>query len=263
MQATIAPVVQPVAVSIRYPVRSMPEAWILPEGTVPEAPIHDQVAEYLKLLLVAWVARLGVPARVARNLAVRWLPDHPRAGIDPDVCLLAPAPADFDRIGSLCTWKAGHVPPQLSIEVVSENHPHKDYSVLQDRYAAMGTRELVVFDPLLAGPRSLGGPVSLQLWRRDLTGVFERVHFSAEPVYSQVLDAWFIPRGAELFIADDRSGTRRWPTLQESAEAEAERARADANLARADAERAQADAERERQARMELEGRLRALEKPS
>lgn len=40
----------------------------------------------------------------------------------------------------------------------------------------MGALELLVFDPLLLGPKSLG-PVTLQLWRRDLTGAFERVHF--------------------------------------------------------------------------------------
>lgn len=58
---------------------------------------------------------------------------------------------------------------------VSRNHPHKDYAELQDRYALVGTRELVVFDPFLAGPSALGGPALLQLWRRDRTGMLERV----------------------------------------------------------------------------------------
>jgi hypothetical protein len=46
---------------------------------------------------------------------------------------------------SLCC-EAGAHPPRISFEVVSRNHPHKDYVALHERYAAMD-RELVVFDP--------------------------------------------------------------------------------------------------------------------
>src|SRR5438876_1088445 len=209
MQA-ILPVMLPHAtVSIRYPVRPSLDAWVLPEGTVPEAPIHDEVAEALKLLLRAWAARAPGPVRIARNLAIRWLEAHPTTGIDPDVCVLAPPPPDLDDLGSLCLWKPGHCAPTLCFEIVSKNHPHKEYSALQDRYAAMGTRELIVFDPLLAGPKSLGGPVALQLWRRDVSGAFERLSFGDSPVYSEAIDAWVIADGPALHIAEDRAGKRR------------------------------------------------------
>jgi len=205
--------------------------------------------------------------RIGQELAVRWLPEHPKTGIDPDVCVLEPGPVDFDDLSSLRLWEAGRVPPRLAIEVVSASHPYKDYAGIQERYAAMGAYELLVFDPLLVGPRSLGGPVSLQLWRRDSTGAFDRVHFSGEPVHSLVLDAWCIADGRALQIADDRRGHQRWLTEAEHsradaerAQANAERAQADAERAQADAERAQADAERERLAREELERRLRELE---
>jgi hypothetical protein len=234
----------PATVSIRYPVRPSLDAWVLPEGTVPEAPIHDEVAEALKLLLRAWAARAPGSVRIARNLAIRWLEEHPSTGIDPDVCVLAPPPEDLDDLGSLCLWKAGHRAPTLCFEIVSRNHPHKEYSALQDRYAAMGTYELIVFDPLLAGPKSLGGPVALQLWRRDLSGAFERLSFGDAPVYSEALDAWVIAEGRTLFIADDRAGKRRWLNETDYARADAERAQADAERAQAQAERAHADAER-------------------
>jgi hypothetical protein len=211
---------------------------------VPEAPVHHHAAHQLTLVLEAWAARQSAPVSVLRNLALRFLEEHPTTGIDPDVCVLAPPPANLDELGSVCLWKPGHVAPPICFEIVSANHPYKDYSVLQDRYAALGTRELVVFDPLLAGPRSLGGPVSLQLWRRDPSGPFERVHFSSMPAYSEVLDAWLVPDGRLLRIADDRQGTRRWLTEAEYAQLDAERAQADAERAQADAERAQADAER-------------------
>jgi hypothetical protein len=177
---------------------------------VPEAPLHDEVAQALKLLLCAWAARSTQQLRIARNLAIRWLQDHPTTGIDPDVCVLAPPPDDLNELGSLCLWKQGHFAPSLCFEIVSANHPHKDYADIQDRYAAMGTHELIVFDPLLAGPKSLGGPVPLQLWRRDAGGGFERLHFGDSPVYSEVLDAWVIAQGRSLVIADDRAGKHRW-----------------------------------------------------
>lgn len=246
MQAILPVMLPPATVSIRYPVRPSLDAWVLPEGTVPEAPIHDEVAEALKLLLRAWAARAPGSVRIARNLAIRWLEAHPTTGIDPDVCVLAPPPEDLDDLGSLCLWRPGHRAPTLCFEIVSKNHPHKDYSALQDRYAAMGTYELVVFDPLLAGPKSLGGPVALQLWRRDVSGAFERLSFGDAPVYSEALDAWVIAEGRALVIAEDRAGTRRWRNETDYARLDAEREKANAERAQADAERAQADAEREK-----------------
>ena len=270
MQAILArPMTTDATVSVRYPVRAEPTAWVLPEGTVPEAPVHHFAAHHLTLLLEAW-ARGRDSVRVLRNLALRFLEEHPRTGIDPDVCVLSPAPPDLDDIGSLCLWKSGHVAPPLCFEIVSENHPYKDYSVLQDRYAALGTHELAVFDPLLAGPPSLGGPVSLQLWRRHASGVFERVHFASAPVYSEILDAWLIPDGRLLAIAHDRLGTKRWQTDAEQAQDEARRAQDEARRAQDEARRAQRDAEqarltvnRERAEREALEQRLRELEAKS
>jgi Putative restriction endonuclease len=187
--------------------------------------------------------------RIAADLPVRWLQEHPRTGADPDVCVFEPAPPDFDDLKSFKLWEPGRVPPRLAIEVVSTSFPHKDYGRIQERYAAMGVEELVVFDPLLCGPRSLGGPVALQLWRRDATQAFERVDFGSEPVHSSVLDAWLIANDRDLDISNDRQGKQRWLTAEERL-----------LIAQAEAERAQAEAERERQARQDIEKRLREPE---
>jgi hypothetical protein len=210
-------------------------------------------------LLLAWTERVRGErsVRIAADLAIRWLEEHPRTGADPDVCVLEPAPADFEDLKSLKLWEPGRVPPRLAIEVVSSSLPHKDYGSIQERYAAMGVEELIVFDPLMCGPRSLGGPVALQLWRRDATLAFERVQFGPDPAYSQVVDAWFIADGRDLQISNDRRGAQRWLTAEEQLAA----ARTEANQAQAEAERALAEAERERQARVELEQRLRELER--
>lgn len=213
---------------------------------MPESTAHDAALERICSLLRAWAARVANGARISRNLAVRWLPEHPRTGLDPDVAVLLPGPTDFDDLTSYRVWEAGRPPPALAVEVVSSGHPYKDYSWVHEGYAAMGAGELLVFDPLLLGPKSLGGPVPLQLWRRDVTGAFDRVHFGEGAVYSQVLDAWFMAEGRKLVIADDRRGERRWPTLEEAV--------------RAEAERSKAEAEQERARRADLEARVRELE---
>lgn len=259
MRAILASAMQSSAVvSVRYPVRANLDAWVLPEGKVPEATAHQVAVYRIYGLLRAWSERIRAERSVsiASELAIRWLKDHPTTGADPDICVIEPAPPDFMDLRSLKLWEPGRTPPRLGIEVVSGSLPHKDYDSIQERYAAMGVEELLVFDPLLHGPRSLGGPVALQLWRRDATLAFERVHFGFEPVYSQVLEAWCLAEGRDFHIAEDRRGKGRWLTAEEqllNAQGEAERAQAEA-------ERAQVEAARERQARLEIERRLAELE---
>jgi Uma2 family endonuclease len=267
MQAILPHTMQPLAVvSVRYPVQPNPDAWVIPEGPVPESTAHQAAVYRIYSLLAAWAGRLNGQRslRIGQELAVRWLPEHPRTGIDPDVCVLEPAPPDFDDLSSLRLWEPNRAPPRLAIEVVSASHPYKDYSSIQERYAAMGVEELLIFDPLLVGPRSLGGPVALQLWRRDAGLTFERTHFSSQPVYSLVLDAWCIAEGRSLQLAFDRQGQTRWLTDSErliEQQAEAERSRMEAERARAEAEQSRMDAERERLAREEVERRLTELQK--
>ena len=234
---------QPV-VSLRYRVGGSPEAWVLPEGPVPESTAHDAALYRAYSLLVAWATRVANGARIARNLAFRWLPEHPKTGLDPDISVLLPGPADFDELSSVRLWEQGRLPPPLAVEVVSSGHPYKDYARVHEGYAAMGVAELLVFDPMLFGPKALGGPVSLQLWQRDVSGAFERVHFGNDPVYSRVLDAWVSAEGRDLQISDDRAATRRWPTLVDEATLSALSARAEAEISKAEAERSKAEAER-------------------
>lgn len=258
---------QPV-VSLRYRVGRSPDAWELPEGPVPESTAHDAALFRIYSLLSAWAARTGNGARIARNLALRWLPKHPTTGLDPDIAVLLPGPRDFDDLSSYRLWEPDRPAPPFAVEVVSKGHPYKDYGWVHEGYAEMGVAELLVFDPLLFGPKSLGGPVALQLWQRDLTGVFERTHFGQTPVFSKSLDAWLSVDGRKLCISEDRAGSRPWPTLEEAAAARASaaalaetgRAKSEAERAKSEAERAQGEAERERALRAELEARVRELE---
>ena len=223
-------------VALRYAVRPQSEAWVLPEGKVPESVPHDRAAERLKSVLAEWARGLDRPVTVARNFAIRWIEDTPRIGIDPDVCVLDPPPPDVEELGSLCLWRPDHHAPVICFEIVSANHPHKDYRDVHERYAALGAYELVVFDPLLAGPASLGGPIPIQLWRLDSMGAFERVYAGPGPVYSEALEAFVSVRGRHLVVSDDARGEREWLPAEERAErAERERDQVAARLAELEA----------------------------
>ena len=217
----------PSFVILRYRVRPDLSQWVLPEGTVPESVFHDQTANHIHAVLSAWAARQDHAMQVARNLAIRFLEQAPSVGIDPDVCVLDPAAPEGDRLNSLCLWKPGHVPPRVCFEIVSPKHPHKDYRDVHERYAAIGARELVIFDPLMAGPASMGGPLAIQLWRPDVTGAFERVAAGDGPVYSEALACWLRAEDGKLVLSDDREGARRWLSEAEEQRAEKERERTD------------------------------------
>ncbi|MEZ4225344.1 MAG: Uma2 family endonuclease [Polyangiaceae bacterium] len=225
--------------TVRYAVRRDADAWELPEVPVPESYEHDQLSERLVALLKAWRERTQLDALVTRNLAVRWVPQNAKVGVDPDVALVVPAPPLDEGLSSLCLWLPGHAAPRLAIEVVSKRHPYKDYRDIHEKYAASGIGELWILDPLGHGPKALGGPVPIQQWIR-CDEAFDRVHFGSGPVYSEAIDAWLWSNPVR--ISDDRDGMNPWLTVSEM-----ERAAKDAALAREDAERREKEVALERE----------------
>lgn len=217
---------------VLYAVPRSSDAWELSDETMPESMLHDDAVTLLKAILAAWVVRTGADAQVVRNLAVRWVQERPKVGVDPDVAVLTPPPP-FDGIGSsVRTWLDGHAPPLLAIEVVSNSDPHKDYVQAPAKYAASGTQELWIFDPMMSGPTSHGGPFRLQLWHAQPGGTFARIYAGYGPVRSPTLGAYAVVTdyGRRLRIASDANGRDLWPTTEE-----AERAAKDAALAAKDA----------------------------
>ena len=194
--------------------------WDLPEETMPQSTNHNDAINLIEAILVWW-ARSQPNTRVVRDLSIRWMQDHPNVGLNPDICLLRPAPPSDtnanENLRSVRTWEPGHTVPILTIEVVSETNPRKDYEVVPEKCDASGTKELCVFDPFLAGPRGKGGPHLLQLWRRDANGDFNQVYAGEGPVYSRTLNGYFIvvDEGYKLRISDDEAGLQLWPTSEE------------------------------------------------
>jgi len=232
--------------SLRYHLGAFSDSWIIPEEPVPESAWHDGCLELVKALLSLWVQRTARDAAVFRDIAILAKRERPRVGFNPDVCLVEPAPPGSTELESLRLWE--HATPRWAFEAVSPHHPYKDYAIVPEKCAVVGVEELVVFDPLLAGPRAQGGPWLLQLWRRAADGTFERVDAGDAPVRSHVLDAWLVPDrvARRLTIAGAADGSERWLTAAEQAQAEAERAQTEAERAHAGANRAQAEAEKAR-----------------
>lgn len=219
MQPAVSPLpgsrAKPIRLELDVHVRE--DRWVLPEENMPEATQHRDATDLLKLLLLAFKARKGLNALVAANLACRWDRENPAIGVDPDIALIEPAPPGAG-LPSLRTWEPGHVPPRFAVEVVSSTNPRKDYVAAPAKYAALGTRELVIFDPELFGPAGPDGPHVLQVWRlRDDTRVMVRAYAGDGPAYSTELSAWLLPMpGSLLRIADDEQGRSLWPTEAES-----------------------------------------------
>ena len=226
----------PRLVKLRYVVARDKDEWTLSEGTVPEAHPHRQRTYEIQQQLEGWRARSARSMLVGANLAIRWDRHHPSVGVDPDVLVVEPAPPEGASVASLRLWEPGHVPPLLAIEIVSGNHPYKDYVTAPDKYAACGTFELWIFDPDLEGPRAQGGPFRLQIWGRDESDELKRIYGGPGPARSGALGAWVfaVDEGRRLRIADDQEGTSWWltPMEEERRGREEERKAKEAALAR-------------------------------
>jgi hypothetical protein len=218
VQPTVPPIARPSGQAVlRYAMSGFSESWLIPEEEVPESAWHDGCVELLRLLLVAWVESAARDAAVFRDIAIRVRREQPRVGWNPDLCLVEPAPAEAAVLDSMRLWD--HSPPRFAFEAVSPNHPFKDYAVVPEKCALAGVTELCVFDPLLAGPPSQGGPSLLQLWRRAADGGFERVHAGDTTVRSEVLGAFLVPDRTlrRLRIAGRADGGDPWLTREEQA----------------------------------------------
>jgi hypothetical protein len=246
---------------LRYRLHEFSRDWTIPEEPVPESAWHDGCLDLVKGLLAAWGARSGRDAAVFRDIAILARREQPRIGFNPDICLVEPSPPGAAELESLRLWE--HTPPRLAFEAVSPNHPYKDYAIIPEKCAITGVGELVVFDPLLAGPRAQGGPWLLQVWQRAPDDAFERVYAGDGAASSAVLGAWFIPDRVtrRLRVAEHQDGSAPWLTLEEAARESERQARQEQMEARQAQERAHRAKEEARRAELEArDAERRAVE---
>jgi Uma2 family endonuclease len=181
-----------------------------------------------------------------------WVRSEPLVRVSPDVYLMdGPPPEPRPRMWQ--TWLPGHRPPRWAVEIVSEDW-RKDYEDAPLKYAQLGARELVIFDPDAArSPERRSSRAPLTLYRRSADGAFVRVYSGQGPVWSEEIGAALVakPMGAvvHLVIARDAAGQDLVPTSEEAKRA-----------ANARAEAAEARLDVEAKARRDAEARMAALE---
>ena len=209
-------------------------------------------------------------ALVGTDAFFGWVTAHPLVRISPDVYVLRSPPEPLPK--SFQTWLPGHSAPVIAFEIVSQDW-RKDYEEIPEKYAALGTNELVVFDPEAArGVTSIRSQrVALQVFRRTADGLFLRVEAGAGPVRCGTLRCYVVAAdvrtGACFRLTYDAAGQELIPDAAELAErrarvAEEQRDAAEERRAAAEEQRAAAEGQRdaEQAARLKAEARLRELE---
>ena len=159
-----------------------------------------------------------------------WVPSEPLVRVSPDAYLLDDPPPP-PRPKSWQTWLPGHHPPRWAVEVVSEEWK-KDYEDNPPKYAQLGAKELVIFDPEAKAGDERRARVPLQIYRRGPDGAFVLAYRGDGPAWCEEIEAFLVvvdEAGApRLRIARDPDGSDRVPTAEERALAEAEGRRAEA-----------------------------------
>jgi Uma2 family endonuclease len=189
------------------------------EEKVGEDLIQRLIVELLRPLIARWYASLGEPKFVGADQFIYYKRGYPSKVVAPDVYDLPGVPPN-QRIRSWQVWKTGIV-PDLAIEVVSSSDPYKDYADAPPRYAELGVKELVVFDPDYE-PGS--DRVRWQRFRRLKRRGFVRVeHTNADRIQSRVLGCWLRVVGegdaARLRLGTGPEGNDIFPTAEEAAQA--------------------------------------------
>jgi hypothetical protein len=241
-----------------------------------EDTLQRWIVELLRPLVEQWLAQRRVKALVGADQFIYWRQHDPHRRVAPDVYVL-PGVAPATHVRAWKVWETG-IAPSFCFEVVSRDW-EKDDTGAPERYAALGARELVIFDPAWAG-RS--GGLRWQVYRRLARRGLVRVEATnGDRVRSRVLGCWLRALGVgvatRVRVASGARGETLLPTpaemvarAQASAEyaraaAQSERAAKEAALARAEAEQtareaALALAENEREAKEAALARVKQLE---
>jgi Uma2 family endonuclease len=214
-----------------------------------EHELQTYIRELLRPLLARFFAVRGELAHVGSDQFFYWVKGDAQQQLAPDVYVL-PGVSQAMAIPSWKVWERGGVVPSFALEIVSSNDWEKDYVENLPKYAALGVRELVLFDPeayLGEAPRT-AARIAFTRFERVGDRLERTARTKADRLYSPLLGVWFraIGEGSELRVrlALGPDGDQLFPTEAEAERAErqaAERAAEEAARA-ADVERAERQA---------------------
>ena len=200
--------------------------------------LQRAIAEALRPLIARWFKTQKVKAFTGADQFLYWVEGDPTRRVAPDVYVLPKVdPESVPTSWQL--WEVG--PPSFALEIVSRD-VGKDYEDAPAEYAAMGAKELVIFDP---GATSRSRTrVRWQVYRRLARRGFVRVaQTMGDRVEVAGLGCWLRAmsegRDARLRLGIGVDGEELFATETEradsaDAQAEAERERAEVAIERAD-----------------------------
>jgi Uma2 family endonuclease len=203
------------------------------------------IRELLRPLVEQYLRDRGTPKFVGSDQYIYWKQYNATRSVAPDLYVVSGLPPQA-KVSCLQTWKGANLVPSFALEVVSEDK-QKDYVRSPARYAELGTKELILYDPEWQ-ERPRGEGRKWQVFRRLRTRGFVRVAVSNEDrVYSKQLGAWFreipMPMGPRIRLAVGEQGETLYATELEQAQAQAQQAQAQAQQVQAQAQQAQAQAQ--------------------
>jgi hypothetical protein len=218
------------------------------EERVGEDILQRWIMELLRPLLQSWLLGRRIKAFVGADQFIYWRQHDSHARVAPDIYVL-PGVDPRTRVRTWKLWQ-DRIVPSFAFEVVSGDW-EKDYFEIPERYAEVGVRELVIFDP---GFGAHADGVQWQVFRRLTKRGLVRVEAtSADRVRSQVLGCWFRAVGLgndlRVRIGEGAHGELLVPTPEEAERAAKEQERAAKEQERAAKEQERAAKEQERAAK--------------
>lgn len=234
--------------------------------------VEHQVVRFLEPVIIRHLAQRGTPHFVGSDAFFYWVKGDNKQSVSPDIYILPGVPANshprkFAGSKEEACWKTWihHVVPSFALEVKAWKNPRKDELQSPPRHDALGTKELIVFDPFhhrRRAPRK-----RFVVYRRDASGKLVIVQATNDDrVRSEDLDAFLVAEGegddALLRLALGPNGERLLPFESELVEMEARRANEAAQRAQLEARRRHEEARRaDEEARLrQEEARLRQEE---
>jgi hypothetical protein len=226
-------------------------------------PIESLIVRHFEPVLIRYLAERGVVCYVSSDNFIYWEKGNNNACVAPDVYILPGIlPTAHPRKlegsndeGCWKTWLLGGVVPNFALEVKAFKNPRKDELQAPANHDALGTKELIVFDPYWRRRRAPRKRFCVQ--RRNATGKLVIVaETNDDRVYSEVLEAFLVAQGNDetglLRLGLGPNGDMILPLESERGEMEARRA--DEEALRADEE---ARLRQEQTQRADEEARLR------
>jgi hypothetical protein len=200
------------------------------EEKVGEDLLQRLIVELLRPLIVALFALRGKKALVGADQFIYWEQHNPRKVVAPDIYVL-PGVGPRTRVKAWKVWETGIV-PSFALEVMGDDE-RKDVERSPERYAELGVKEVIVFDP---EPERRTDGARFRLFRKvGKRGLVLVEATNEDRVGSKQLDCWLRVLGegddVRLRVGLGPQGDELLQTQEERAEqAEREVARLRARL---------------------------------